>query len=525
MTRLHSVKILLRFFLFTLAAVLGTYRTTAQTFTNLYNFSNSLSAVNGNPVAGVVVSGNMLYGATYYGGTNGDGMIFALNTNGTGFATLHTFSPLVFSASAGGSTNSDGGNPVGLILSGNMLYGTTLSGGTNGSGTVFALSTNTNGNGFVSLHAFSTSSFDVNVLSSTNSDGAEPEAGLVSSGGTLYGTTYQAGTNGWGTVFAINTNGNGFTTLHSFNGGATASATPSSDGGNPAATLVLNGNTLYGTTEAGGTNGWGTVFALNTNGLGFITLHSFSPYTFNAVTQTLSTNTDGATPKAGLVLSGNMLYGTTSAGGTNGTGMVFAVNTNGPTTTTVYDFSATNGASFTNHDGANPLSVLVLSGNTLYGTTQFGGTNGNGTIFAVNTDGTGFAPLYNFNPVVESSSLSYTNYGGANPKTGLVLSGNTFFGTANGGGSYNRQSGDGGGLYGGGTVFALTVSMSVSPIPLNLQVNAPNLVLTWANPAFFLQSASGITGSWTTVPGASSPYNAALTNPMQFFRLVDTNSP
>jgi len=525
MAGLHSVKILLRFSLFTLAAVLGSNRTTAQTFTNLYNFSNSLSAVNGNPVAGVVVSGNMLYGATYYGGPNGDGMIFAINTNGTGFAALHTFSPLVFSLSAGSSTNNDGGNPVGLILSGNMLYGTTRSGGTNGYGTVFALNTNANDSGFVSLHAFSASAFDVNVLSSTNSDGEQPAAGLVLSGGTLYGTTYQAGTNGWGTVFAINTNGSGFTNLHSFNGGASASATPSTDGGNPAGTLVLNGNTLYGTTSVGGTNGWGTVFALNTNGQGYITLHSFTPLTYNANTQTLTTNTDGATPEAGLVLYGNMLYGTTKNGGTNGTGMVFAVNTNGPTTTTVYDFSVTNGASFTNHDGANPLSVLVLSGNTLYGTTEFGGTNGNGTIFAVNTDGTGFSTLYNFNPVFNNSSYGYTNYSGANPKTGLVLSGNTFFGTANGGGSYGGQSGDGGGFYAGGTVFALSVSMSVSPIPLNLQVNAPNLVLTWANPAFFLQTASGIAGSWTTVPGASSPYNATVTNPMQFFRLVYTNSP
>jgi uncharacterized repeat protein (TIGR03803 family) len=524
MTRLHSVKILSRFLLFTLAAVLGSNRTTAQTFTNLYNFTNiGVTAINGDPVAGLVVSGNILYGATYLDGTNSSGTIFALNTNGTGFATLHTFSRTVFSASAGGFTNSDGANPVGLILSGNMLYGTTSSGGTNGSGTVFAL--NTNGNGFVTLHTFNTSSFDVNVLSSTNSDGADPQAGLVSSGGTLYGTTYMAGTNGWGTVFALNTSGTGFTTLHSFNGGATASATPSSDGGNPAATLVLHGDTLYGTAEAGGTNGWGMVFALNTNGLGFITLHSFTPYTYNAETKTLTTNTDGAVPEAGLVLSGNMLYGTTSSGGTNGTGMVFAVDTNGPTTTTVYDFSVTNGTSFTNDDGANPLSVLVLSGNTLYGTTEFGGTKGNGTVFAVNTDGTGFATLYDFNPVVENGFAIPTNYGGANPKTGLVLSGNTLFGTANGGGSYNRQSGDGGGLYGGGTVFALTVSMSLSSIPLNLQLNAPNLVLTWTDPAFFLQTASGITGPWTTVPGATSPHNAPVTNPMQFFRLVYTNNP
>src|SRR5579862_7390513 len=513
MTRLHSVNNLARFFLFTLAAVLSSNRTTAQTFTNLYNFTNTgVTIINGNPVAGLVVSGSILYGATYAGGTNGNGMIFALNTNGTGFATLYTFSPTVLDTSGAGFTNFDGAKPVGLTLSGNVLYGTASSGGTNGHGTVFALSTN--GDGFVTLHTFNRSSFDVNVLSSTNSDGANPQAGLVSSGGTLYGTTFSAGTNGYGTVFAINTDGTGFTTLHSFNGGATASVTPGTDGGNPAATLALNGDTLYGTTEVGGTNGWGIVFALNTNGSGFTTLHNFKPYNYNPQTQTLTPTTDGAVPKAGLLLSGSMLYGTTTAGGTNGTGMVFSVDTSGPTTTTVYDFSATNGPSITNSDGANPVCVLVLSGNTLYGTTQYGGANGNGTVFALNTGGTGFSTLYNFNPVVENGFLTPTNYGGANPATGLVLSGNTLFGTANGAGSYNRQSGDGGGIYGGGTVFALTVSMSssVSPIPLNYHVNVPDLVLTWANPAFFLQTASGIADAWATVPGATSPYNAPLTN-------------
>jgi uncharacterized repeat protein (TIGR03803 family) len=518
MTRLHPIKTLLRFLLFALATVLASNHAAAGTFTNLFDFANSgTTAVNGDPVAGLVVSGNTLYGATYLGGSNNSGMIYALDTNGTGFTTLYTFSKTVFGN--GGFTNSDGANPVGLILSGSMLYGTASSGGTNGAGTVFALETN--GSNFVTLHTFGHSAFDVNVLSSTNLDGASPQAGLALSGGTLYGTTYQAGTNGWGTVFSINTDGSDFTVLHSFNGGATASATPASEGGNPAATLVLNDNTLYGTAEAGGTNGWGIVFALNTDGSNFVTLHSFSPYTYNTQTQTLTTNADGAVPEAGLVLSGNMLYGTTTAGGTNGNGTVFAVDTNGLTTTTLYDFSATNGPTVSNSDGENPEGVLVLSGNTLYGTTEFGGTNGNGTVFAVNTDGSGFTTLYNFNPVVENGLSIPTNYGGANPKTGLVLSGNTLFGTANGGGSYHRQSGDGGGLHGGGTVFALTVNTgaTVSPIPLNFQIDATNLVLTWVNPAFSLQTASGIVGAWTTIPGAISPYNTPFTNPAQFFRL------
>jgi uncharacterized repeat protein (TIGR03803 family) len=502
----------------TLAALLP-HGTTAQTFTSLYDFTNTVSTRDPNPVAGLIVSGSLLYGVTSFGGANGNGMVFSINTNGTGFAALHPFNTLGF-VSGIGLTNSDGSGPIGLVLSGNMLYGSATSGGTNGAGTVFAL--NTNGSGFVTLHTFNRAAFDPNIGSSTNSDGENPEGGMILSGGTLYGTTYQGGTNGWGTVFALSTNGTGFTTLHSFSGGAGAGMA-AGDGANPQAALILNGATLYGTTQNGGTNGWGTVFGLNTNGTGYITLHNFTPYTYDAMTATLHTNTDGANPEAALILNGATLYGTTQNGGTNGNGMVFAVSTDGTTSLALYDFSATN-VNFANSDGAAPQSALVMSGNTLYGTAEFGGTNGNGTVFALNTNGTGFTTLYNFNPFVSSfTAFGYTNYGGANPKAGLVLSGNTLFGTAYGGAS--TAFGNGGGADGDGTVFALTISLGINPIPLNLQLNGQNAVLTWGNPAFYLQTAAGITGPWTVVAGATSPYDAARTNRMQFFRLVYTNSP
>src|SRR5882724_9966604 len=60
--------------------------------------------------------------------------------------------------------------------------------------------------------------------------------------------------------------------------------------------------------------------------------------------------------------------------------------------TTVYSFTATSTNSsgvYTNGDGAGPTSV-ILSGNTLYGTTGVGGSSDSGTVFKVNTDGSGF---------------------------------------------------------------------------------------------------------------------------------------
>ena len=51
-----------------------------------------------------------------------------------------------------------------------------------------------------------------------------------------------------------------------------------------------------------------------------------------------------------------------------------------------------------NYDGAWPYGGLITnsSGNILYGTAFRGGATGRGTVFAVNTDGTGFTNLHNF---------------------------------------------------------------------------------------------------------------------------------
>src|SRR5690349_10758797 len=54
------------------------------------------------------------------------------------------------------------------------------------------------------------------------------------------------------------------------------------------------------------------------------------------------------------------------------------------------------GFTFTNHDGAGPTAGLILSGNTLYGAAVRGGSVSLGTIFALQTDGTGFRVVHDF---------------------------------------------------------------------------------------------------------------------------------
>ena len=44
-----------------------------------------------NPYAGLILSGNTLYGTTFYGGNSDAGMLFAVNADGSGFTNLHSF--------------------------------------------------------------------------------------------------------------------------------------------------------------------------------------------------------------------------------------------------------------------------------------------------------------------------------------------------------------------------------------------------------------------------------------------------
>src|SRR5262249_8067113 len=101
-----------------------------------------------------------------------------------------------------------------------------------------------------------------------------------------------------------------------------------------------------------------------------------------------TTNADGTVPKGGLILSGNTLYGTTWQGGTNGNGTIFEINKDGTGFALVHTFSAMSPLDSTiqiptNTDGAGPFGGLVSSGNTLYGTTTFGGFKGKGTVFSI----------------------------------------------------------------------------------------------------------------------------------------------
>ena len=308
-------------------------------FALLHSFANS--ETNGcNPMGTLLLIGKSLCGVTMYGGVEDGGILFKINTDGSGFAILHSF--------LGGE--GDGDRPDGgLVAKGQNLYGMTRYGGAGNSGTIYTIKTN--GTGFKLLHSF---------LGNTV-DGGSPQRGILAFKGTaLYGMTRSGGASGQGVIFKINANGTGFDILHSFTGAA--------DGKNPYGSLLLKGKAMYGMTYAGGINDVGVIFKANLDGTGFQVLHHFS----TAVG-------DGAKPCGALMAKGNVLYGLTHQGGQAYMGALFTYNLKTKAFAVIYSFLGNASR------GSYPQATLILKNNILYGTTAFGGASNMGTVFSYST--------------------------------------------------------------------------------------------------------------------------------------------
>lgn len=323
----------------------------AQTITNLV----SLNGTNGNGPRGPLVQGfdGNFYGTALLGGAHSWGVVFKMTPAGA-LSVVYNF-----------MNATDGGEPQAGLVQGadGDFYGTTLLGGSAGSGTVFKV---TPGGTLTTLHNFA-----------GNPDGARPAGGLTQGlDGDFYGTTLLGGSNSNGMVYKITPAG-ALTILHSF--------ANNPDGSQPSSSIVqaVDGN-FYGTTNAGTTNGNGTIFKITQAGA-FSTIYTFPPYG------------GPQSSVAGLVqgADGN-LYGTTSGGG-SGAGTVFKFTFDG-TLTTIYSFHGNTS------DGSAPVpGMIVGSDGNFYGTTS-------ATLFQL-TPGGAERTLFNVTSNSNSTTIGTTTAG------------------------------------------------------------------------------------------------------------------
>lgn len=216
-----------------------------------------------------------------------------------------------------------------------------------------------------------------------------------------------------------------------------------------------------------------------------------SPYTFS-VPHSFGGGTDGGFSRSALVLdSAGNLYGTTSGGNGAGIGSVFKL-TPGGSETVLFNFTGQGDVGFDPYGGV----TLDPQGN-LYGATFYGGNslNNAGTIFQITPSGqmttlysfpgapgnpeggvirdtngnlygvtvsvtcdasTGCGDLFEVQPSGEEITLhtfGLTGGDGKTPTAGLLLVGNTLYGTTAGGGAF-----------GFGTVFDYNLTTSVETV-------------------------------------------------------------
>jgi uncharacterized repeat protein (TIGR03803 family) len=353
--------------------------------------------------------------------------------------TLYTFS----------GTPNGGDAQTGLVADGaGNFYGTTTYGGNsvcfdgNGCGTVFKLSP-ASGGGWTE-----TVIYEFNGQGSSTG-GAFPWSGLIfDSAGNLYGEASNAGPGGFGTVFRLSPSSGGtwtYTVLYGFEGALTAGT---HDGDEPTGGLIFDakGN-LYGTTMLGGGQGVSNCSFFGTDGCG--TIFKLTPASTGYWKETqlyaFTGGTDGAIPYGGLSFDskGDLVGSAAFKGGSSasceyGCGSLFHLTPHptGWRFSRIYEFNFKN--------GAVPHSRLTSdSANNLYGTTDEGGSKGEGIVFELSPTTTGIwkeAILHAFTG--GSDGANCTAVGPEGPL--LFNASGSIFGSAPCGGT------------GGGTVYELT---------------------------------------------------------------------
>ena len=313
--------------------------TPAGKFTRLFTFTQGANGfLNGNNPADGFVEANdgLLYGTTFNGGKQNDGVLFQISKTGAGFKVLHNF--------CSSANCADGSVPNGLLLGqdGN-LYGTTLEGGSSvnpcpssGCGTIFRFEPTTGA--FTVLHRLT-----------AIADGLQPSGMIQAANGNFYGVSQGLD------VHSFNEDIFQFTLAGKF---TVQFKSPLFDTGISGLTQGANGN-LYGAFESI-TAGEINFFEVSTKGTGFV---AFKPFTTLAGTTTI--------PSLFLASDGN-LWDTNFTDSTAPMGSVFSINPQNGAVLETFAFDGANGNS-------PEVGVIQAADGTFVGTTELGGTISGGS--------------------------------------------------------------------------------------------------------------------------------------------------
>ena len=301
--------------------------------------------------AKLVELNGLLYGTTEGGGFEGQGTLYSYNPS-TGEAIS-----LVFF-----NENVNGQFPISAVRAQNgKIYGLTSDGGPNdGAGTIFE------------YDPVADTIVVITVFDGLEFTGEECRITFAADG-TLYVISQEGGVEGDGLFFEVDINTGQTQILHEF-----VNSDPAKEGRRPNGELVeFSPGVFYGTTRFGGTDNDGVLYKFDTNTGIYTKLVDFSE------------NTTGESSYSGLLLASNQkMYGTTEEG-SGGSGLIYEFDPISETLSVLHVF--------TGNDGAFPQSGLVeASSGILYGLTEFGGVNDEGTLFEYNLNTSTFTKKVDF---------------------------------------------------------------------------------------------------------------------------------
>lgn len=339
------------------------------TETVLYSFcadySNFVCLDGAHPGAALIMdSAGNLYGTTESGGsTNAGGsagVAFELSPPSQQGGAWKETVLYKFCSNNANNLCLDGYRPLASLVfdgAGN-LYGTTVEGGAENDGTAFELSPRQSGWIETVLYSFCSNPQGNNCL-----DGIYPESSLLfDAAGNLYGTATQDGLHSGGVLFKLSPAANAWTETVLANFTKAAGTFPSTG-----VTADPQGN-LYGPLSNGGGHSDGALYQWN-HSTGKLLDVSFN-------------GSNGQDPLGPISIDsrGRGFFGTTFQGGNSGTaGVVYRVTTKG-TLSTLYKFCSQTNCT----DGINPYGNLVEdSQGNFYGTASAGGTYGGGVVYEV----------------------------------------------------------------------------------------------------------------------------------------------